>query len=95
MSNVSTYLNEKYGEKSKIAYLNEEQYSDEITKYMLKDIGFKDDLIKKVKELIERDKDAQGDCQSLINKMFKENYINKNSVDIISCILDYIKENIF
>ena len=27
--------------------------------------------------------------------MIKENYINKNAIDIKSCILDYIKENIF
>ena len=91
----STYLNDQYDEKSKIGNLNEEKYSDEITKYMIKDIEFRNDLIKKAKELIEIDKDAQGDCQSLINKMFKEHHINKNSIDIISCILDYIKENIF
>ena len=27
--------------------------------------------------------------------MFKENYVNKDKIDIISCILDYIKEKIF
>ena len=27
--------------------------------------------------------------------MFKENYVNKDKIDIISCILDYIKENVF
>jgi hypothetical protein len=95
MSNFSTYLIEKYDENSKIGNLNEEKYIDEITKYMLNDIEFKNNLIKKAKELIEIDKDAQEDCQSLVNKMFKENYINKYSLDIISCILDYIKENIF
>jgi hypothetical protein len=50
---------------------------------------------KKVKELIKIDRDAEEDCQSLVNKIFKENYINKKTIDIISCILDYIKENIF
>ena len=94
-TNFSTYLNEQYGENSKIGNLNEEKYIDEITKYMMKDIEFRNDLINKAKELIEIDKDSQGDCQSLINKMFKEHHINKNSIDIISCILDYIKENIF
>ena len=28
-------------------------------------------------------------------KIFEKNYINKNSVDIISIIIDYIKEEIF
>ncbi len=27
--------------------------------------------------------------------MFKEYYVNKDKIDIISCILDYIKENVF
>jgi len=53
MANVSTYFSEKYDEKSNLVSLNEEKYSDEITKYMKKDIEFKDDLIKKAKELIE------------------------------------------
>ena len=44
---------------------------------MIKDTESKDDLIKKAKELIEIDKDSQGDYQTLINKMFKENIFKK------------------
>jgi len=51
MANLSTYFNEKYGEKSNIGNLNEEQYIDEITRYLAKDIEFKDDLIKKNKRI--------------------------------------------
>ena len=92
---ISFLFNDIYGELGKQNNLNEEKYSEEITKYMNKDLEFKNDLIKKAKELIEIDNDAQGNCQSLVDKMFKENSINKNSIDIITCILDYIKENIF
>ena len=95
MTNFSTFLEERYGGKSIKANLNQEQYSDEIKKYMLKDPEFKNDLIKKAKELIETDKNAQGNCQSLINDMFKKDCIGKNNIDIITSILDYIKENIF
>ena len=49
----------------------------------------------KAKEFIESNKDFQGNCYSLINKMLQDNYININSVDIISSLLDYIKNNIF
>ena len=50
---------------------------------------FKKSLIKFVCSAInEKNKsrflDAKGDCESLINKMLNENYINKNSVDLIS-----------
>jgi len=95
MKNFSIFYSKKYGEIIEEDNLNEEKYSDEIINYMAKDIEFKNNLIKKAKELIEIDVDSKGGCQSLINKMFKENHINKNSIDIISCILDYIKENIF
>ena len=93
--NFSFIFNEKYDERSEEDNLNEEKYIEEIIKYMTKNPDFKKDLIKKAKELIEIDPDAQGLCQSLIDKILENNYINKNSIDIISCTLDYIKEKIF
>ena len=94
-TNFSTFFNENYGENSGQDNLNEEKYIEEILKYMTKNSDFKKDLIKKAKELIEIDPDAQGHCQSLVDKMLEKNYINKDSIDIISCTLDYIKEKIF
>ena len=38
---LSTYFIEKYGEKSNIGCLNEENYIDEITKYMTNDSNLK------------------------------------------------------
>ena len=67
---------------------------DEILDYFRNDNEFKCDLIKKVKELIDLDKDANNDFGNLVDKMFKSNYIDKNSIDIISSILDFIKETI-
>ena len=67
---------------------------DEILNYFRNDNEFKCDLIKKVKELIDLDKDANNDFGNLVDKMFKSNYIDKNSIDIISSILDFIKETI-
>ena len=93
LSEFSMYLNQKYGEKNNS---NADNYSEEIINYMLYiDKEFKDEIIEKAKKLIELDKDAQDNCNKLIDKMFKENYVNKNKIDIISCILDYIKENVF
>ena len=96
MSNLSSFLTKRYGGNSNIGYANEEKYSEEIINYMMYiDPDFKNKIIDKAKELIESDKDAQDDCISLVNKMLKENYVNKDKIDIISCILDYIKENLF
>ena len=100
----SSFLDEKYNEKNIKVNLSQEQYSDEIKKYMQSDQEFKNELIKKAKELIEMDKDKklieigkdkELTCQDLINDMFDKNCIGKNNIDIVSCILDYIKDNIF
>ena len=95
LTNFSTFLDERYGGQDLNKCLNQEQYSDEIKKYMLNDQEFKYELIIKAIELIEIDKNAQGNCQSLINDMFKKDCIGKNNIDIISSTLDYIKENLF
>jgi len=96
ISDNSTFFLRKYTDKSHINYLNEEKYSEEIIKYMLYiNPEFKDKIIEKAKELISKNKNSEEKCLILINKMFKENYMNKEKIDIISCILDYIKETIF
>ena len=96
MSDLITFLTKKYGGSNNISIENEEKYSDEIINYMMyNDKEFKNNIIKKAKEIKEIDKDVQGDCLNLVNKMFKENYVNEDKIDIISCILDYIKEKIF
>ena len=95
-SDLSTFLTKNYGGKKSSFTTIEEKYSKEIVDYMLyNDRDFKDKIIKKAKELVSMDKNTPEDCFSLVNKMLKENYMNKDKIDIISCILDYIKENIF
>ena len=72
------------------SFLNEDKYCKEILKYMDIDKDFKQKIIEKAKKLIEIDKD---NFKNLINKIFIN--INKYSLDIISCLLEYIKEKIF
>ena len=100
--NISNSLNNKdYDKKNSIIIsnennkINEDNYEYEIIRYMDKDEEFKDKIIDKAKKLIDSDKEAEGDCKKLIDKILKMNYIGKNSLDIISCLLDYIKEEIF
>jgi hypothetical protein len=47
----------------------------------------KEKIIEKVKDLINDDKDSEGDCKSLIEKLFQINCVGKNSIDIITCLL--------
>ena len=96
MTDLSNFLNKTYEENNNKSFSYDKNYCDEIINYMMYiDPDFKNKIIEKAKELIETDKDAEDDCPSLINKMFRENYVNKDKIDIISCILDYIKENVF
>ena len=96
MSELSFYLTKKYGGQNNKATRDViEKYNEEITNYMIyADEDFKNAIISKAKELIESDKDIEGDCYSLIIRMLQENYMNKKKIDIISSITDYIKENV-
>ena len=62
---------------------------------MDEEVEFKEKIIKKAKELIKNERQSEGNCKSLLQIIFKTNYISNNSIDIISCLLDYIKEQIF
>ena len=94
LSNLSTFLTKRYGNKPNKN--KEDTYCDDIINYMLYiDPDFKDQIIDKAKNLIEKDKSEKDSCSYLFYKMIQENYVNKDKIDIISCILDYIKENVF
>ena len=71
-------------------------YIDEMIEYMDKEDSFKEKIFDKAKQLIDME---EGNCKDLIKKIFNNNYINnyinRNSLDIISIILDYIKDQIF
>ena len=79
--------------KTKKGKLNEDNYAEEIIKYMDDDEEFKNKIIDKAKDLIDVSNESKGDCKSLVDKIMKN--MGKNSLDIISCLLDYIKEQIF
>ena len=56
---------------------------------MEEDSDFKKKIIDKAKNMIDINNEARGDCKSLVDKIMKN--MGKNSLDIISCLLDYIK----
>ena len=68
-----------FNQEIEIGSLNEEKYIDEIIKYMNIEEDLKKKIINKAFELIKNNKEAQGNCKSLLEIVFKN--INKNSVD--------------
>ena len=89
-TDISTYLTERY------PINRNEIFIENLINYMMyNDIGFKNKIIEKAKELIITDKDALKDCKNLIEKILSDCYMNKDKIDIVSILLDYIKENVF
>ena len=80
--------------KSLSNILDDKYNNEKIKSYIQKDNDFKDDLIEKVKDLIEKSETMKKDCQTLIDKMLMSNIINEYTIDIVSCFMNYIKENI-
>ena len=89
-TDISTYLNERYPIKRKDIFI------ENIINYMMyDDTSFKNKIIEKAKEIIITDEDAVKDCKNLIEKVLGGCYMNKDKIDIVSILLDYIIENIF
>lgn len=68
--------------------INQENYLTKIEDYFKNDKTFMNNIIEKAKTFI----DFKGD--NLIKEIYDKSYINKNSIDIISVIFDYIKEKL-
>ena len=55
----------------------------------------KEKIINKAKNFLSEDRSVAGTSQKLVERILQKNYIGKNNRDIISCVLNYIKEEIF
>ena len=78
--------------KSLSNILDDECSNKQIKLYLQKDEDFKNELIKKVKDLIQKSEITKKDCKSLFDKIFSNNIIDKYTIDIVSCFINYIKE---
>ena len=66
-----------------------------LQEYMDEEEAIRDKIIEIAYKLIENNKDEEANCKDIIDKLYNGSYINKFTVDITSCIIEYIKENIF
>jgi hypothetical protein len=77
----------------KIDFDKIEEYTNDIENYMNKKIEIKDKIMDKTYNMINNDNDNEN--YDLISRIFNEKIINNFTVDIISCLLEYIIEKIF
>ena len=68
--------------------INQENYLTKLEEYFKNDNKLMNNIIAKAKNLI----NFQGNV--LIKEIYENTYINKNSIDIISIMLDYIREKL-
>ena len=70
-------------------------YIYEIQTYMNEEEIIKDKIIETVIKLIDNNKNEGANYKDIIDEIYKNSYINKYTVDINSCLFEYIKNNIF
>ena len=68
-------------------------YIKHLENYM--DDDFRNHIMETAYKLIEKNGDEDTNCEKIINKIYKNNYINKYTIDVGTCIIDYIKNKIF
>jgi len=87
--NFTDKLNERDLNNNNIDYYNK------IKKFMEDNESIKEAIIMKAYELIDKDKDEETNCGEIMRKMYEDNFITKYTVDIASCLIEYIKENLY
>ena len=75
--------------------IKDNNYSKEIIKYMKNNSYFKEKIILKAKNFLNEENNVEENGQKLIERILYKKYIDKSSLDIISCTLNYIKVEIF
>ena len=92
---INNELNETLLDINKNNQNNKKYYCNKIFEYMNKEKQIKKDLIELAIELINHDEEFEVSCQHLIDKMLKNYFINKSTIDIITSLLEFIKNDIF
>ena len=64
------------------------KYLQKLINYFLKDNNFMIDIVEKAKTFVDDYR------ENLIENIYRDHYINKNSIDMISIVIEYIKEKI-
>ena len=85
-------LNKEFN-KALMNFINKNNFNEEIITYMEENEFFRKKIIDKAIELIKINSYSIGNCKNIVQKIMK--IMNKNSIDIVSCLLDYIKTEIF
>ena len=71
------------------------EYINEIKNYMKEEEPIKEKIFEATYKLIDNNKGDEANCRDIIDKLYSNNYISIFTIDIVSCLIDYIKDNLF
>ena len=71
-----------------------DDYITELLNFMNEEEIIKNKIIEAAFNLIDNNKDQEKNCKDIIDKFYKEDIINIYTIDIASCLIEYIK-NLF
>ena len=71
------------------------KYIKDLQNFMNQENEIRDKIIGIAYTLIENNKNNDANFKEVIDKLYRSNFINKYTIDISSCLIEYIKENIF
>ena len=57
--------------------------------------SIKNKIIEVAYKLIDNNENDEQNYKDIIDKLYNNNYINNDTIDITSCLIEYIKDNIF
>ena len=90
INNLTKELNDKNYDNNII-----EEYINELQNFMNEEETIKGKIIETAYKLIDNYETFEQNCKDIIDKIYNNNYINKDTIDITSCLIEYIKDNIF
>ena len=89
---LENFLGKELKENNSIINTHE-KYITEIRNYMDEEKKIKEIILGKLYKFLESKEEIN--CKHIIEKIYKDNMINNYSVDLVSFLIEYIKENIF
>ena len=89
---LKNFLDKKLNEKD--LYHENKEYIYEILNYFNEEVSIKEKIIEKTFKLIE-DNEDESNVSDIIEDIYNNNFININTFDITTCLIEYIKEIIF
>ena len=87
----TNFIKKEFKESEKL--MND--YIKDFQDYISDDFTLKNKILEKTYDFIEANKEKDENCKDIFEQIFNKGYVNKFTLDIASCSIQFIKEEIF